>query len=135
MVKEVCDHLGLALQAAKPRWARRCRSATDWGGAAPRSHPAGSEAVAGFVPEEQRPILPPRFSERRPVPLGPDRNHEFIALLGTGGGALHAKTMCLAGASQITRVIAHPELTRDQGCDAREVSARGGKARGHRTSV
>src|SRR5829696_1253047 len=35
------------------------------------------------------------FFERHPVPLGPDRNHEFIALLGSGGRALHAEAMCL----------------------------------------
>src|SRR5215210_1693488 len=75
------------------------------------------------------------FFERHPVPLGPDRDHEFVALLGPGGRALHAEAVRLERPLQITRVIADPELALDQGCNAFERPALGGKARRHGAPV
>src|SRR5215213_2319163 len=75
------------------------------------------------------------FFQSHPVALRPDRNHKLITLFGPRGRALHAEAMRLEGALQIARMIMHLKHARDQGCDAREGPALGGKTRGHRTPV
>src|SRR5829696_6168757 len=76
-----------------------------------------------------------RFFQSHPFPLGPDRNHQLIALLSPCGRALHAEAMRLERPLQIARMIVHPELALDQGRDALEGPALAGKARRHRAPV
>src|SRR5215203_2066491 len=75
------------------------------------------------------------FFQSHPFPLGPDRDHEFVALPSPGGRALHAEAVRLERTLQITRVIADPELALNQGRNAFERPALGGKARRHGTPV
>src|SRR5215218_230343 len=75
------------------------------------------------------------FFERHPLALGPDRDHQLIALPGSWGGALHAEAVRLERPLQVARMIVHAELPLDQGGNAREGPALGGKARRQSASV
>src|SRR5215210_3028711 len=75
------------------------------------------------------------FFQGHPLPLRPDGDHKLIALTCLGGGMLHAKPMRLEGPSQVAGMIVDPKLALDQGRDAREGPALGGKARRHGAPV
>ena len=63
------------------------------------------------------------------TPLGPDRDYELIALACLGGAAQHAKPMHLEGLLQVPGMIVDSEGALEQGREALEGSALGGKAR------
>src|SRR5215212_1380118 len=75
------------------------------------------------------------FFQSHPVPLGPDRDHQLIALLSPCGGTLHAEAMRLERPLQVARVVVDPELPRDQGGDALKRPPFAGKACRHRTPI
>ena len=96
--------------------------------------PAGTEDPHHHtLPDSQ--LCRPSFFERHPLALGPDCNHQLVALLGPCGGTLHAEPVRLERTLQITRVIADPELALDHGGNAVERPPFGGKARRDGTPV
>ena len=95
----------------------------------PRSCPAGSGSCGRSRPRGQGSDAPAApFFQSHPVPLGPDRDHQFVALLGPCGGTLHAEAMRLERPLQVARVVVHPELALDQGRDALKRPPFGDKA-------
>ncbi len=75
------------------------------------------------------------FFQRHPVPLGPDRDHQLIALPRPCGRTLHAEAVCPQWPLQIARMIMHPELALDESGNAREGPPFGGKAGRHGTPI
>src|SRR5215218_1268450 len=75
------------------------------------------------------------FFQSHPVPLGPDRDHQLIALPSPCGRALHTEAMRLERPLQVAGMIMHPELALDQDGNALEGPALRGKACRHRTPI
>ncbi len=75
------------------------------------------------------------FFNANPVPLGPDRDHEFVALSRPDGRALHAEAVRLERPLKVAGMIVDPELALDQSSDAPKGPALGGKARREGTPI